>query len=401
MDPLAGKKILLLIGGSIAAYKTPELIRLLRGCGAELRVALSSHAADFVAPLALQAVSGQPVRQSLFSPVEEAAMDHIALARWADAVLYAPISASGLARLAQGLADDLPSTIVLASRAPLFLAPAMNTAMWENTATQRNVRQLRDDAVTFFGPESGDLACGETGAGRLLELIEVVDQLRLALAPKPWAGWNVLVTAGPTWEAWDPVRGLSNRSSGRQGYALAQAAAERGARVTLVSGPNALTCPTGVERIEVESAQEMLAVCQGIVQTARIDLLLANAAVADHRPAKTSAEKQSKGELPEQLFLLANPDIVHRLHDDPQRPRYILAFAAETHNDEERAVAKLRAKGADFAVVNDLRSGAMGGTENAAVLFCADRRWELPRSNKLDLARALLHHLATCLHGRN
>ena len=399
MDPLAGKKILLLIGGSIAAFKTPELVRLLRRCGAEVRVALSSHAADFVAPLALQAVSGQPVRQSLFSPVEEAAMDHIALARWADALLYAPVSASGLARLAQGLADDLPSTIVLASRAPLFLAPAMNTAMWEHPATQRSVRRLHSDGVTFLGPDRGDLACGETGAGRLLELPEIVDLLRLALADKPWAGWNILVSAGPTWEAWDPVRGLSNRSSGRQGYALAQAAGERGAQVTLVSGPTALACPAGVERIVVESAREMLAACHRIVRQQRVDLFLANAAVADHRPAEISTEKQTKGELPEQLSLAANPDIVRSLHQEPRRPRYILAFAAETHGDEARAVAKLYAKGADFAVVNDLRSGAMGGSENAAVLFCVDRRWDLPRTGKLDLARALLHHLDTCLHG--
>jgi phosphopantothenoylcysteine decarboxylase/phosphopantothenate--cysteine ligase len=393
MDPLTGKKILLLIGGSIAAYKTPDLIRLLRAAGAELRVALSPHARDFVAPLALQAVSGHAPRQSLFSPAEEAAMDHIALARWADALLYAPVSAAGLARLAQGLAEDLPGAIVLASRAPLFLAPAMNTAMWEHPATQRNLRQLVADGAQILEPGSGSLACGETGSGRLMELEQIVDRLRLALAPHPWLGWRVLVTAGPTWEAWDPVRGLSNRASGRQGYALAQAAAERGARVTLVSGPTCLPCPTGVERIAVTSAQEMLQVCQGLVQRENIDLLIANAAVADHRPATLLTHKQPKQELPAQLALAANPDIVKTLHEDPQAPRRILAFAAETHADEERAVAKLRAKGADFAALNDLRAGAMGTEENAIVLVSSRQRWALPRQPKLDLARALLHHL--------
>ena len=400
MDPLAGKKILLMIGGSVSAYKTPELARRLRDRGVELRVALSRHAADFVAPLALQAVTGQPVRQSLFSPEEEAAMEHIALARWADALLYAPVSANGLAGLAQGLASDLPGTIVLASRAPLFLAPAMNTAMWEHPANQRNVRQLQADGATFLGPANGELACGETGAGRLLEVPDIIDELCLALASKPWAGRQVLVTAGPTWEAWDPVRGLSNRASGRQGYALAQAAAERGAQVTLVSGPTSLPCPSGVRRIAVESARDMLAACQNIVQLQRVDLFIANAAVADHRPASTVNDKQGKGEIPNQLALLPNPDIVRSLHESAARPRYLLAFAAETHSDEKRAVAKLRAKGADFAVLNDLRSGAMGGSENAAVLYCSDRRWELPRSDKLDLARALLHHLDSCLHGK-
>ena len=397
MDPLAGKKILLLIGGSIAAYKTPELVRQLRQCGAELRIALSQHAGDFVAPLALQAVSGQPVRQSLFSPSEEAAMDHIALARWADAVLYAPISANGLARLALGLADDLPSTIALANRAPLFLAPAMNTAMWEHPATQRHVRQLLEDGATILGPDRGDLACGETGAGRLLDLPDIVDQLRLALAPHPWAGWRVLVSAGPTWEAWDPVRGLSNRASGKQGYALAQAAAELGATVILVSGPTALPCPTGVQRIRVDSAREMLAACEQVVMASPVDLFIANAAVADHRPAETLAEKQGKTTLPDQLALLPNPDIVHTLAHSPHRPRHILAFAAETHGDGVRAVTKLYAKGADLAAVNDLRAGAMGGDDNACSLHGGDRQVLLESGPKLDLARRLMHHLVTWL----
>ncbi|WP_308389229.1 bifunctional phosphopantothenoylcysteine decarboxylase/phosphopantothenate--cysteine ligase CoaBC [Acidithiobacillus sp. AMEEHan] len=399
MDPLAGKKILLLIGGSIAAYKTPELVRLLRAAGAELRIALSPHASDFVSPLALQAVSGQVPRLSLFSPAEEAAMDHIALARWADALLYAPVSAAGLARLAQGLAEDLPGAIVLASRAPLFLAPAMNTAMWEHPATQRNLQQLAAYGAQILEPESGSLACGETGTGRLQELSSIVEHLRLALAPHPWSGWRVLVTAGPTWEAWDPVRGLSNRASGRQGYALAQAAAERGAQVTLVSGPTALSCPAGIQRVEVESAREMLVACQDLLRTETINLFIANAAVADHRPATVLSSKQGKQELPPQLQLVANPDIVHSLHRDPRRPRWILAFAAETHGDEGRAVTKLHAKGADFAAINDLRKGAMGGEENAVVLFCQGQRYALAPQAKLDLARALLHHLDTCLHG--
>ncbi|WP_291511442.1 bifunctional phosphopantothenoylcysteine decarboxylase/phosphopantothenate--cysteine ligase CoaBC [Acidithiobacillus sp.] len=395
--PLHGKRILLLVGGSIAAYKSPEIVRLLRAEGAELRCVLSAAASRFVTPLTLQALSGEAPRQDLFAAEEEAAMDHIRLARWPDALLYAPISANGLAKLALGLADDLGSTVALASRAPRYLAPAMNTAMWEHPATQRHVAQLRTDGAYFIDPEQGVLACGENGAGRLAEPSRIVEHLRLGLGPQDWRGRRVLVSAGPTWEAIDPVRALTNRASGRQGFALAQAAAERGARVVLVAGPCALPTPLGVQRHDVVSAQEMLATILRILEGGRYDLFLANAAVADHRPTTSHAHKRRKGELGESLAWIANPDIVATVHESPHRPRRIVAFAAETAPDIASAAAKLRAKGADVAIVNDVSEGAMGGNENACTLVCGERVTSLPLQDKLCLSRALLRALDPCL----
>jgi phosphopantothenoylcysteine decarboxylase/phosphopantothenate--cysteine ligase len=397
MDPLHGKRILLLIGGSIAAYKSPEILRLLQARGARVRCVLSTAGARFVTPLTLQALSGEAPRQDLFAAEEEAAMDHIRLARWADALLYAPISANGLARLALGLAEDLAGTIALASRNPRFLVPAMNWAMWEHPATQRHVAQLRDDGAVFIGPEAGDLACGETGSGRMVSPADIVARLALELGPGDWRGRRVLVSAGPTWEALDPARGLGNRASGRQGFALAQAAAERGAEVLLVAGPCALPTPVGVQRRDVESARDMLAAILEALGDRPYDLFLANAAVADHRPASASAIKGRKGEIPDSLPLVANPDIVASVHACPQRPHCIVAFAAETRPDVTTAARKLWRKGADVAVINDLEAGAMGGTENACTLAWGEQSLNLPRQSKLSLARALLRALDPCL----
>ncbi|MCK9189742.1 bifunctional phosphopantothenoylcysteine decarboxylase/phosphopantothenate--cysteine ligase CoaBC [Acidithiobacillus sp.] len=395
-EPLAGKRILLGVGGSIAAYKSPEIVRALRQAGVELRVVMTRGAAQFVTPLTLQAVSGEPVRNDLFAAAEEAAMDHIRLARWADALLIAPISANGMARLAQGLADDLLSTLVLANRAPLFLAPAMNSAMWAHPATQRNVAQLRADGAHFLGPDSGSLACGEEGTGRLLAPERMVGELRLALAKKTLRGQRVLITAGPTWEAIDPARGLSNRASGRQGFAIAQAYAEAGADVLLITGPTHEQTPPGVSRQDVLSAQDMLAACLQALDTPT-DIFIANAAVADHRPSQFSAYKLGKTDIANPLPLSINPDIVSMVHQNPRRPRYIVAFAAETHNHLAAASIKAQRKGADIIVVNDINSAdiGMGATENACSILQGERVLQIPRCSKMDLARHLVCHLST------
>ena len=395
-EPLAGKRILLGVGGSIAAYKSPEIVRTLRQAGVELRVVMTRSAAQFVTPLTLQALSGEPVRSDLFAATEEAAMDHIRLARWADALLIAPISANGMARLAQGLADDLLGTIVLASRVPLFLAPAMNNTMWMHPATQRNLAQLQADGAHLLGPDSGSLACGEDGAGRLLAPDRLVGELRLALAEKALRGQRVLITAGPTWEAIDPARGLSNRASGRQGFALSQACAEAGAEVLLITGPTHEQTPPGVSRLDVISARDMLTACLQALDRPT-DIFIANAAVADHRPSRFSAQKLSKTAIANPLPLSINPDIVSAVHRDSRRPRYIVAFAAETHDHLSTAGAKAQRKGADVIVVNDINSSelGMGAMDNACSILQGERVLHIPRCSKIDLARHLVRHLSS------
>ncbi|MHB0887866.1 bifunctional phosphopantothenoylcysteine decarboxylase/phosphopantothenate--cysteine ligase CoaBC [Acidithiobacillus sp.] len=397
-DPLAGKRILLGVSGSIAAYKSPDLVRALRAAGAEVRVALSAAAAEFVAPLTLQAVSGQPVRTALFAAAEETAMDHIRLARWADACLLAPITAHGLARLAQGLADDLISTIVLATRAPVFLAPAMNVQMWEHPATRRNCAALRTDGVHFLGPESGSLACGEEGEGRMLAPERIVAELRLALAEKTLPGMRILITAGPTWEALDPARGISNRASGKQGFAIAQAFAEAGAVVTLVAGPGHEPTPPGITRQDVVSAEEMQAACLQAMENG-VEVFIANAAVADHRPAQRSSQKMDKGSLPNPLPLTENPDIVAAMARHPRRPRWVIAFAAQTHDHLEQAAAKARAKGVDMIIVNAIGDGrtGMGASTNHLRMLYAGQMTDLGSGDKLTLARRLVHTLTPLL----
>ena len=340
-------KVLLGVSGGIAAYKAAELVRRLREAGAEVRVVMTAAAQAFVAPLTFQALSGQEVRSDLLDAHAEAGMGHIELARWADLILIAPATADLLARLAHGLADDLLTTLVLASAAPLVVAPAMNQAMWRHPATQDNLRTLRGRGVQVLGPAEGGQACGDTGPGRMLEPLEIVAALspRCALP----AGCRVLVTAGPTREPLDPVRFVGNRSSGRMGYAVAQALVARGAEVCLVSGPSALEPPAVGELVKVETASEMHAAV--MARVARCDVFVAVAAVADYRPVAPHPTKIKKSDEEMTLRLVKNPDILAEVAALPRGP-FTVGFAAETEEVEMHARGKLKAKGLDMIAAN-------------------------------------------------
>ncbi len=393
---LSGKHILLGISGGIAAYKACDLVRRLREAGAEVRVVMTEHATRFITPLTLQALSGHPVRVSLWDEGHEAAMGHIELARWADAILIAPATASIMARLAAGMADDLLTTLCLAAeappRCPLFLAPAMNRGMWAHPATRANAATLQARGAILLGPASGDQACGEVGEGRMLEPSEQVARLAARLAPEPalgqgLAGRRVLITAGPTREALDPVRFLSNRSSGRMGYALAEAARDAGAEVVLVSGPTALPAPQGVLRIEVESAEQMLA---AVMAELPCDVFIGTAAVADWRPAEPALHKIKKGAEQISLTLIKNPDILGTLAALPERP-FIVGFAAETEDVLRHARDKLVDKGLDMIAANLVGPGrGFDQPDNALTVLWADGQAELPQADKRVLARQLI-----------
>lgn len=391
MDP-APQRILLGVCGSIAAYKAAELVRRLRERGGEVRVVMTQHAKAFIAPLSLQAVAGTPVRCDLFDPDAEAGMGHIELARWADLVLIAPASANLIARLAHGLADDLLTTLVLATEAPIALAPAMNQRMWSHPAVQSNVAALRARGVRFIGPGHGDQACGEQGAGRLLEPLEIVGALFEA-SEQPLAGRRAMVTAGPTREPLDPVRFLGNRSSGKMGYALAQALAECGARVTLISGPTALRAPPVEAFIGVERAVEMhTAVMERI---ADCDIFVAAAAVADYRPEQPAAGKLKKDQAEINLRLVRNPDILADVAARSPAP-FTLGFAAETHDLVQHAREKLERKRLRMIAAN-LVGGERGGfdrDDNALLLLWPGGHEELPLMPKLDAARVLARRIA-------
>jgi len=379
--------VLLGVSGGIAAYKSAELVRRLGEHGAEVRVVMTAAAQSFITPLTLQALSGHEVRCDLLDPGAEAGMDHIELARWADLVLVAPATADLMARLAAGLADDLLTTLVLATTAPVFLAPAMNHRMWLHRATQENLARLRDRDVRILGPAVGDQACGEQGPGRMLEPGDILAALALGTG-SPLAGRRVLVTAGPTREALDPVRYISNRSSGRMGYALAGALAARGADPVLVSGPSALDTPPGVERVPVESALEMEAAVMARIEGC--DLFIATAAVADYRPPAPAAEKIKKNQAEMSLRLVKNPDILARVAALAQGP-FTVGFAAETRHLEAHALEKLTAKGLDMIAAN-LVGGETGGferAENALLVLWPGGRKSLPLSPKPRLAEAL------------
>lgn len=388
MERLRGKRVILGVTGGIAAYKSPEVVRRLRAAGAEVRVVTTAAAEAFVTALTLQTVSGHPVRSRLLSPEAEAGMDHIELARWADAVLIAPATADFMARLAAGFADDLLSTLCLATAAPIALAPAMNRQMWQAEATRQNAQVLVGRGVRLFGPEAGEQACGEIGPGRMQEPGELVESLAGMFGQGVMEGLRVVITAGPTREAIDPVRYLSNRSSGKMGFALARAAREAGARVTLVAGPVGLPTPAGVERIDVESALEMLEA----VRSVACDIFIGAAAVADYRPARP-AERKIKKERPElALELERNPDILATVAGQTGRP-FTVGFAAETDDLERYALGKLRGKHLDMIAANWVGSGTEGGFEsenNALEVFWEEGRVSLPLSNKLSLARALV-----------
>ncbi|MCS3903276.1 phosphopantothenoylcysteine decarboxylase/phosphopantothenate--cysteine ligase [Methylohalomonas lacus] len=388
MQALANKRILLGVTGGIAAYKAADLCRRLRAAGAEVQVVMTRGAAEFITPMTLQAVSGKRVRSELFDVEAEAGMGHIELARWADAVLIAPASASFIARLTHGLADDLLATICLATESPLLLAPAMNRVMWDNPATQANVTTLQDRGVAMLGPGVGDQACGEEGAGRLLEPVELVEHVVQAFKSAVLAGRHVVVTAGPTREALDPVRYLSNHSSGRMGFAVARAAAEAGACVTLISGPVTLSTPAGVERVDVTSAADMEAAVNRVIDDA--DIFIATAAVADYRSAQPAAQKMKKSTDGLILSLEKTPDILGQVAE--RRPDvFTVGFAAETEQLETYARAKLTRKRLDLVAANQVGDGLGFGVEdNALSVYWADGSRELERAPKEQLARALI-----------
>jgi len=394
------------ITGGIAAYKCCELVRQLRREGAEVQVLMTPAAAAFVTPLSLQAVSGRPVRTDLLDPSAEAAMGHIELARWGEVLLVAPASADALARLAQGHANDLLSTCYLAFDGPKFLAPAMNQAMWRAPATGRNVAQLEADGATVLGPASGSQACGDEGPGRMIEPADLVRALeawataRGDSSPSPWAGRHVVITAGPTREALDPVRYLTNKSSGQQGFALAEAAVAAGARVTLITGPVSLPTPDGVTRIDVEAAQDMLTAAEAACADA--DLCVAVAAVADYRVAEVATQKLKRQDgVPLTLTLVPNPDIIASLaaqRGSRARP-VLVAFAAETENVLAHARSKRSKKGVDFVVANDVSRADIGfnSEENCVTVLGPSGETALPKMSKRALSTQLLQEFASAL----
>jgi phosphopantothenoylcysteine decarboxylase/phosphopantothenate--cysteine ligase len=386
---LAGRHILLGITGGIAAYKAAELVRGLKKAGAEVRVVMTRAASEFVTPMTLQALSGNPVRQGLFDPAHEAAMGHIELARWADLVLVAPASADFMARLAAGMADDLLTTLCLATAAPLWLAPAMNQQMWQAASTRANAETLRQRGVTLLGPAEGAQACGEVGAGRMLEPEDLLKACSDYFTDGPLEGVAVTVTAGPTREALDPVRFISNHSSGKMGFAIAAAAAAMGAKVRLVAGPVALPTPAGVARVDVESAAQMLAA----VLADPGDIFIACAAVADYRAQQVAGEKMKKQADELELKLVRNPDILATVAALATAP-FTVGFAAETEQLEAHARGKLEAKGLDMIAANWVGERAEGAgfnsEDNALQLFWKQGGQVLERAAKTVLARRLM-----------
>jgi phosphopantothenoylcysteine decarboxylase/phosphopantothenate--cysteine ligase len=390
---LATKKIILGVTGGIAAYKAAELCRLLVKAGADVRVVMTAAAQQFVTPLTFQALSGKPALTSLWDAASGDGMEHIHLSRDADLLLVAPASADFLAKLVHGRADDLLSTLCLARTCTLAVAPAMNREMWAAAPTQRNLEQLRADGVHLLGPVAGEQACGETGLGRMLEPAEIVAALPGLLSAGPLAGKRVLITAGPTFEAIDPVRGLTNRSSGKMGYAVAQAAAEAGAEVCLVSGPTCLAAPAGVRRIDVQSAAEMR---DAVLRELPSDVFIAVAAVADYRVDAAAPQKIKKSDAGLTLNLVANPDILAEVAALPDAP-FCVGFAAETERLAEHAEAKRRRKHLPLLVGN-LAQDTLGQDTAELVLFDDRGAHPLPRADKLTQARHLVRHFARFLN---
>lgn len=394
---LTGKRIALGVTGGIAAYKAAELVRLLIRQGASVQVTMTEAATHFVTPVTFQALSGQPVFTDQWDPRVANNMAHIDLSRQADALLIAPASADFIAKVANGLADDLLSTLTLARDCPLLVAPAMNRQMWDNPATQRNVATLRGDGIVILGPDCGQQACGENGLGRMLEAAEIVDELIAFFQPKRLVGKKLLLTAGPTFEAIDPVRGITNLSSGKMGLAIARAALEAGAEVTLVCGPASRATPRGVQRIDVTSARQMHA--EVMKRAGAQDIFVAVAAVADYRP-KTTAEhkikKDGAGAPPIELVL--NPDILAEVAALPEPP-FCVGFAAESRNLAENAQKKRAAKKIPLIVGNLIEDG-FGSDENNLVLYDQSGATALPRGAKIELARALVGHIAGLLAAR-
>lgn len=396
---LAGKRILLIIGGGVAAFKSLILIRQLRERGASVVPVITRAGQAFVTPLSASALAAEKGYTDLFDLTDEAEMGHIELSRDADLVVVAPATADLLGKMANGLADDLASTLLLATDKRVLVAPAMNVRMWEHPAVQRNVETLKGDGVLFAGPTEGAMACGEFGYGRLVEPDEIADAVEAALMDGPLKGKHVLVTSGPTHEAIDPVRYIANRSSGAQGTAIARALAGLGAHVTFVTGPADVARPSGVNVVEVQSAQEMLEAVQAALPA---EVAIFAAAVADWRVASASDKKIKKdgsGTLPT-LEFAENPDILATVSQmDAGRPALVVGFAAETHDVVGHATAKRARKGCDWIVANDVspETGIMGGSENAVVLISADGAEEWPRMGKDDVARKLAARIAKAL----
>lgn len=394
---LSGKRITLGVTGGIAAYKAAELVRLLVKLGATVKVVMTEAATRFVTPVTFQALSGSPVFVDQWDPRVANNMAHIELSREADVMLVAPASADFLAKLAHGLADDLLSTLTLARNCPLLVAPAMNLQMWNNPATQRNVATLRGDGIKLLGPARGEQACGESGLGRMIEPEEIVEDLVAFFQPKRLSGMRVLITAGPTFEAIDPVRGITNLSSGKMGFALARAARESGAEVTLVCGPVSQTTPRAVTRINVTGALEMHA--EVMRRAAGQDVFVGVAAVADYRPANPSAEKIKKdGSTVPQIELVQNPDILAEVAALP-KPPFCVGFAAESQNLAAYAQKKRIAKKIPLIVGNLIQDG-FGGDDNKLALFDDTGETRLPPATKIELARALIAHIAKLLEER-
>jgi phosphopantothenoylcysteine decarboxylase/phosphopantothenate--cysteine ligase len=390
---MKGKRILLGVTGGIAAYKAAELVRRLVERGAQVQVVMTRGAREFITPTTFQALSGRPVRESLWDPAGEAAMGHIELARWAELVVVAPATADFMARLVHGRADDLLSTLCLATSAPIAVAPAMNQQMWQNAATQANVAVLLERGVRILGPATGGQACGETGPGRMLEAGEIADLVEPLLhGPGPLAGKRVLVTAGPTRECIDPVRFVSNRSSGKMGYAVAQAARAAGAEVVLVSGPVSLPAPPGLKRVCVESAAQMHAAV--FAELPACDVFIGTAAVADYRPAVQVDRKIKKRSEQLTVEMVRTPDILAEVAAQAVRP-FVVGFAAETDQVEQHALEKLLRKNLDLIAANEVGAcKVFDCDDNALLVLWRGGRRELPQAPKRDIAAALVELIA-------
>ena len=399
---MRGNSVLLIIGGGIAAYKSLELIRRLKERGVAVRAILTKAGAEFVTPLSVASLSGENVYDDLFSLTDEAEMGHIQLSRSADLVVVAPATADLMAKLANGRANDLASTALLATDKRVLMAPAMNVRMWNHPATQRNLATLKADGTIFVGPGDGEMACGEFGPGRMAEPLEIVAAIDNALAmPGPLAGMKALVTAGPTQEPLDPVRFLANRSSGKQGYAIADALAHAGAETILVSGPVAIAPPSRVKLVRVETAREMLAACESVLP---VDVAVCAAAVADWRP-ETIANgkiKKSADAAPPSVALTANPDILATLSRGARRPSLVIGFAAETEKVVAHAQEKRARKGCDWIVANDVSpgTGIMGGEKNTVHLITSTSAENWPEMNKKDVGLRLAARIAETLKGK-
>lgn len=394
MSSLANKRVLLGITGGIAAYKSIELIRLLTKAGAQVQVVLTEGGKAFVTEMTLQAISGHPVRTTLLDPSAELGMGHIELAKWADVIVVAPASADFIARYRQGMANDLLSTLCLATESPVILAPAMNQAMWKHPATQENISVLQQRGVALCGPASGVQACGDVGMGRMEEpenLFQFI-KAQLQLTPQDLAGQHWVITAGPTMEAIDPVRFISNHSSGQMGYALAAAAQARGAKVTLISGPTQLSAPLGVTCVAIKSAEEMLNACRDAMTTPA-DVFIGAAAVADFRMKEVASQKMKKtGDSDEmQLTLIKNPDIIATLSQE-KAAKCMVGFAAETQDVIAYAKSKLERKGLDLIIANDVSRPDIGfnNDENQVTVLSKDQQWTPPKEAKSALAVALV-----------